>query len=153
MEKYDSTADTLQHIRKVQNYLSFAAARLLERGTRHDDSKLEDPEKSLFDEMTPILKDLVYDSEEYKASLERLQVALKHHYENNSHHPEHYPNGVNDMDLFDVIEMFFDWKAATERTKDGDIYKSLEINQKRFNISDQLISIFKNTADRLFQNK
>ena len=149
MEKYDSTADTLQHIKKVQDYLSLAATILLARGVEHDDSKLKDPEKALFDEMTPILKNLTYGSPEYKESLERLQVALKHHYENNSHHPEHYENGIDGMDLFDLIEMFFDWKAAGERTKDGNIYKSIEINKERFKMSDQLANIFKNTADFL----
>jgi hypothetical protein len=54
---------------------------------------------------------------------------------------------VNGMTLFDVIEMLMDWKAATERMKDGgDIYASLEINQKRFAINPQLASILFNTA-------
>jgi len=52
------------------------------------------------------------------------------------------------MDLFDVIEMFFDWYAAGKRNKDGNIYKSLDINKERFKISDQLYNIMKNTADR-----
>ncbi len=50
------------------------------------------------------------------------------------------------MDLMDVVEMFCDWKAATMRHNDGDIRKSIEINQKRFNMSDDLMEIFKNTA-------
>jgi hypothetical protein len=49
------------------------------------------------------------------------------------------------MDLLDLVEMFFDWKAATERTKDGDIRKSVEINSTRFNLSPQLVNIFNNT--------
>ena len=53
------------------------------------------------------------------------------------------------MDLFDLIEMFFDWKAATERHNDGDINKSIEINKERFKMSDQICDIFKNTAKRL----
>jgi hypothetical protein len=58
-------------------------------------------------------------------------------------------NGVNDFDLFDLMEMFFDWKAATERTKDGDIYESVEHNKDRFELSEQVCQIFKNTAERL----
>ena len=110
-----------------------------------------EPAKSEFDRLTPILKELTYGSVEYKASLSELQVALKHHYENNSHHPEHYENGVHGMDLFDLIELFIDWKAATERTKGGDIYKSIKINKDRFNISNQICDIFLNTADRYFK--
>ena len=147
--KYDSRADTLQHIKRVSQLMNEAAIELITRGNNHDNSKLEDPEKSEFDRLTPILKGLVYGSDEYKASLAELQGALKHHYENNSHHPEHYANGINDFNLFDLIEMFFDWKAATERTKDGDIYKSIEFNKTRFGISEQVCKIFENTAKKL----
>lgn len=49
------------------------------------------------------------------------------------------------MNLVDIIEMLCDWKAATLRHADGDIYKSIEINQKRFGYSDELKSIFINT--------
>lgn len=147
--QYDSQADTLLHIKRVSQLLNEAAIKLIERGNVHDNSKLQEPEKSEFDRLTPLLKTLTYGSDEYKVSLQELQVALKHHYENNSHHPEHYPNGVNDFDLFDLMEMFFDWKAATERTKDGDIYKSIDYNKVRFQLSDQVSNIFTNTAKRL----
>ena len=148
MNKYDSTADTLLHIRRVSQLLTDAATELLRRGNVHDNSKLRSPEKELFDEYTPKLKNTAYGSEEYKEFLEKLKPALNHHYENNSHHPEHYKNGVDDFDLFDLVEMFFDWKAATERTKDGDILKSININQNRFGISEQICNIFKNTVER-----
>ncbi len=147
--KYDSKADTLQHIKRVSQLMNEAAIELIVRGNNHDNSKLEDPEKPEFDRLTPILKELTYGSEEYKASLADLQGALKHHYANNSHHPEHYENGVNDFNLFDLMEMFFDWKAATERTKDGNIYKSIEHNKGRFEISEQICKIFENTAKKL----
>lgn len=146
---YDSTADTLLHIKRVSFYLNKAAIELIKRAGVHDQSKLEEPEKTEFDRLTPILKDLTYGSEEYKASLQELQVALKHHYENNSHHPEHYEGGIAGMDLFDVMEMFCDWLAATERTKGGDIIKSIGINEKRFAIPSELSSIFVNTITKL----
>jgi hypothetical protein len=50
------------------------------------------------------------------------------------------------MSLIDLIEMVCDWMAATMRVKDGDIYKSLEINQERFGIDEQLAGIIKNTV-------
>lgn len=146
---YDSKADTLLHIKRVSELLNNASIELVKRGNVHDNSKLEEPEKAEFDRLTPLLKTLTYGSDEYKASLVELQGALKHHYANNSHHPEHYENGVNDFDLFDLMEMFFDWKAATERTMDGNIYKSIEHNKSRFNLSEQTVSIFQNTAKRL----
>jgi hypothetical protein len=147
--KYDSQAETLLHIKRVSQLLNEAAVKLIERGNVHDNSKLEEPEKSDFDRLTPILKTLTFGSEEYKNSLKELEVALNHHYANNSHHPQHYENGINGFDLFDLMEMFFDWKAATERTKDGNIYSSIEYNKTRFEISEQICQIFKNTAERL----
>lgn len=146
---YDSGTDTQLHIKRVAQLLSQAAAELLRRATVHDDSKLKSPEKEFFDEFTPLLAGSTYGSDEYKGFLQKLKVGLDHHYKNNSHHPEHYPNGINGMDLFDIIEMFFDWKAAGERHNDGNIYKSIEINKKRFEMSDQLAQIFENTAKNL----
>lgn len=145
---YDSKADTLLHIKRVSFFLTEAAAELIRRANVHDNSKLESPEKELFDEYTPKLKNCTYGSDEYKEYLKGLSVALEHHYAGNSHHPEHYDNGVNGFDLFDLVEMFFDWKAATERHADGDIMKSIEINKNRFEISEQLCYIFKNTVNR-----
>jgi hypothetical protein len=147
-EKYDSSKDTLLHIKRVNQLLILAAKELLDRATKHDTSKLEEFEKDNFDEFTPKLKNSTYGSEEYKSFLKEMGVALDHHYQNNSHHPEHYENGLNGFDLFDLIEMFFDWKAATERHANGDIYKSIEINKERFGYNDLIANIFRNTADR-----
>jgi len=149
VEEYDSRADTLAHTRRVGQLLNEAAIELLKRANKHDDTKLESPEKELFDEYTPKLKETTYGSDEYKEHLKGLKVALDHHYENNSHHPEHYDEGVNGFDLFDLVEMFFDWKAATERHADGDIMKSIEINKGRFNLDPQVVQILTNTAKRL----
>jgi len=142
---YDSTQDTLDHIAKVQWRLRQIRDDLSLRGDAHDQSKLQSPEKEVFDAVTPKLKGLTYGSDEYKAALVEMGAALTHHYANNSHHPEHFKNGINGMTLLDVIEMLCDWKAATERVAGGDFAKSLEINRTRFAISDQLASIFENT--------
>jgi hypothetical protein len=144
---YDSTAETLKHIRRVNELLIDASCELLQRAKVHDQSKLEEPEKSTFDEVTPLLKDLKFGSEEYTEATKRIKPALDHHYSKNPHHPQHYENKINGMNLFDVVEMFFDWKAAGERTIDGDINKSIEINAERFGISKQLRHILENTVN------
>jgi hypothetical protein len=41
--------------------------------------------------------------------------------------------------------MLCDWKAATLRHDDGDIRRSIEINQERFGYSDELKQILINT--------
>lgn len=146
---YDSKADTLLHIKRVSELLTQAACELIKRANCHDSSKLLSPEKELFDEFTPNLAKCTYGSGEYLGYLKELRFALDHHYLHNSHHPEHYINGVNGFDLFDLIEMFFDWKAAGERHLDGNIYISIEANKTRFDLSDQIVDIFINTAKRL----
>lgn len=104
-----------------------------------------------------------------------MKPAIDRHNAVNSHHPEHHgylecngcfkrwpkdyggscdvcgygqftlrPN-VAGMSLLDLIEMICDWKAATLRHNDGDIPRSIEINQERFGYSDELKQIFLNT--------
>jgi hypothetical protein len=53
--------------------------------------------------------------------------------------------GLHGMSLLDVLEMLCDWKAATLRHNDGDIRKSISLNQKRFGYSDELKQILLNT--------
>lgn len=147
MADYDSTGDTMAHIGRVQELLRDAKDRLTVRAALHDKSKLENPEKAAFDVLTPRLRDLQYGSDEYRASLREMKPALDHHYAHNSHHPEHYQNGVDGMSLFDVIEMLCDWKAASERHATGSIRQSLVHNAERFNISAQLAHILVNTVE------
>ena len=82
--------------------------------------------------------------------LRAIRYAFQHHYENNTHHPEHFENGIDGMSLLDLLEMFCDWQAACMRHADGDITKSLEINRKRFGMSDQLHNIFQATLSELW---
>jgi len=150
MSNYDSTKDTIKHITEVRTLLSGIASLLIERGSTHDDSKLQSPEKELFDEFTPKLKELTYGSDEYRQCLREMGVALEHHYAHNQHHPEYWQNGIDDMSLLDIVEMFVDWVAAVKRHDDGDIFKSIEINTERFGLSEQLKKILINTAVELF---
>ena len=87
---YDSRKDTEDHIRLVKQYLSGIAFQLEQRGRFHDQSKLESPEKEVFDKVTPKLKELTYGTEEYKASLKEMGPALAHHYIQNRHHAEYF---------------------------------------------------------------
>ncbi len=146
---YDSRQDTLDHIARVGDLLDVFREYLETRASKHDSTKLEEPEKALFDEWTPKLKALEYGSDEYRAALAALKPALDHHYAAWSHHPEHFENGINGMSLLDLIEMFCDWKAAGERHATGNFAKSLEINRERFKMSDQLAEIFENTRKEL----
>jgi hypothetical protein len=150
MDLVETNAETLRHIRRVQNLLREVCDNLLRRAIAHDTSKLSDPELSTFAECTDRLRGMTYGSEEYKACLADMKPALDHHYSHNRHHPEHWSGGIKDMSLLDLVEMFVDWKAATERHADGDLNRSIEINQKRFGYGDELAAIFRRTVAELF---
>lgn len=137
---------TQAHIEQVRKYIRFFTEKLTDRGERHDQSKLSSPEVELFAEHTERLNQIEYGSDEYKQELEALKPALEHHYAVNPHHPEHWPHGLEDMSLWDICEMLCDWKASSERNKNGNLLKSIEINAKRFNIDPQLTQILLNTA-------
>jgi hypothetical protein len=146
---YDSTADTLDHINKVQARIYEVMDNLTIRAQNHDASKLLEPEKSGYDTLTIKLKDVVYGSDDYKAALVEAKPTIEHHYQVNDHHPEHWSNGINDMSLLSIVEMLCDWKGASERTKQGSIAQSLEHNAKRFGIDPQLARILENTVKLL----
>lgn len=145
--------ETQKHIEAVRKYIRFMIDKIDMRGVKHDASKLESPEVELFAELTPQLASMTYGSEEYQASLDALKPALDHHYASNRHHPEHFNNGVSDMTLVDIIEMFCDWKASTLRQNDGNLLKSIETNAERFNMDGQLKQILMNTARMLDEHE
>ncbi len=147
VEEKATNYETMEHIQKVQYFIHKVIFDLLRRAELHDRSKLAHPEVSLFCEMTPKLAMSTYGSEEYEQFRKALGPALSHHYANNRHHPEHFKNGVDDMNLLDIIEMFCDWKAATLRHNDGNIRKSIEKNASRFHLNPQLVRILENTAE------
>lgn len=148
-EQKATNNDTFRHIERVRNLLNLVVADLLRRGEEHDQSKLESPEVEMFTEFTPKLAASTYGSPEYEGFRKAMGPALDHHYANNSHHPEHHKNGVDDMTLLDIIEMLMDWKAASERHNNGNILKSIEVNADRFKLSPQLVRILENTAKSL----
>lgn len=145
---YDSRYDTNAHIQRVRDIMYRAITNLSRRATFHDSSKMDGVEKEGYDAVGQNLRKLTYGTPEYMAQFDhpKLRAALDHHFAHNTHHAEHFENGIAGMSLLDVVEMICDWKAASERHDDGDIIKSIEINIERYEISDQLASIIRNTA-------
>ena len=143
-------SETYKHIKRVGFFLNKFITELIHRGEVHDDSKLEEPELSGFAENTAKLKTVGYGTPEYAEMLKELKPIIDHHYAKNRHHTEHWPNGINDMNLVDIIEMLSDWKAAGERNKNGNIRKSIEVNTERYGISPQLRKILENTVRDFF---
>jgi hypothetical protein len=149
MTEYDSRVDTYQHISIVRSYLTGIAFDLIMRGNDHDESKLEEPELSVFNEFTPKLRNTTYGSEEYDKFLIEMGKALEHHYRHNDHHPEYFARGIHEMDLIQIIEMLADWKAATLRHADGNLSKSIIQNAARFDYGEEIKGLLMRTADNL----
>ena len=121
--KTDPDFKTLRHIETVRNFLNLCIKELLVRQEKHDQSKLESPEIEYYEKITEKLRGVTYNSPEYKKFLEEIKPALEHHYRENRHHPEHFKNGILDMNLIDLIEMLCDWKSSSLRHNDGNILK------------------------------
>lgn len=137
--------ETMRHIELVRNLLNRMMIELIKRAEKHDQSKLTSPEVELFTEFTEKLAKITFGSAEYHDCKEQMGPALAHHYANNRHHPEHFKNGIDDMNLIDLVEMLCDWKAASTRHNDGNLRKSIVMNTNRFSMSPQLVKIFENS--------
>lgn len=138
--------DTQKHIELVRSALLWCASELEVRCDLHDKSKLFSPEREMFEIYRPKLDALNIDSPEYKQALAEMGGALQHHYQANRHHPEHFENGIDGMNLIDLVEMVCDWKAAAMRKNER---VNMDWARKRFNISEQLAHIIENTVAEL----
>jgi hypothetical protein len=138
-------ADTAEHVEKVRHAMEQIRQMLYLRANAHDASKFREPEASGFAALQANLSNITYGTPEYRQALAEAQPVISHHYAHNTHHPEHYPDGVAGMSLLDVVEMFCDWYAAGQRTKDGSLARSLAVNVERFKVEPQLAAIFENT--------
>lgn len=141
---------TTVHKVHVARFLLSFSCRLMWRAVTHDLSKFGSFERNVFAAVTPKFKDNPYGSEGYKACLKELGTALEHHYGANRHHPEHFgEDGCNAMNLVDLVEMVCDWKAASKRHPGSSLEKSLEINDERFRLEQQVVDIVQKTAEDL----
>lgn len=136
---------TFRHKLWVARFMFGFACRLSFRALLHDNSKLSCLEAAVYAQAASRAKGFAYGSEQYTDNLGKLGPALEHHYSHNSHHPEHYQRGILDMNLLDLVEMFCDWQAAAQGELGGNVLKSIEINQKRFDLDEVLSQILKNS--------
>lgn len=127
-------------------YIGKFCINMLWRSLIHDLSKYSWNESEGFIKTIDRLKSTTYGTKQYQKLLDDTRISIDHHYKKNSHHPEHYPNGIEDMSLQDIVEMFCDWQAAVKRHKDGNIMSSIASNQDRFDIPFELSEIFRNTV-------
>ena len=153
-KKYDSRIDTMKHKNYVFDILNIIFIQeLFKRASFHDDSKLEEPEKSTYDKYVPMLQKVKYGSDEYYEITKKMkEEGLSHHHKVNRHHPEHFQNGIEGMNLIDLVEMVCDWFAASLRSDTPFVEGGFDNNVKRFNIPPMLEMIIRNTYTDYFMD-
>jgi len=105
----------LAHRAHVAARLEQIITRLRERATLHDLTKLQPEEFDIFTETHEEFARAPFGTEAYRRVEEKGRKAVNHHYRHNRHHVKHHPNGWEDMNLIDLLELLADWKAASRR--------------------------------------
>jgi len=143
----DSTESIESHRKLVKALANIFICKLARDAIDHDMSKLSSPEKEQYDKMIGEKGKHPYDSPEYNENIAVLGKALDHHYKYNSHHPEHFKDGISGMTLIDLVMMYIDWKASMLENPKGDMCRSIHLGAERFSMDSQLVAIFENTTE------
>ena len=150
MEKtFDFLCETLLHMSEVKENLETISSELKKRGLAHDRTKLQEIEFDAFVSTRDKFKKANYGSKEYQECIDKVKPAVDHHYENNRHHTGYHKNGINDMNLIDLMEMLADWKAAARRSPDKSLEDTLDYAFKKYGIGEQLGNMIRNTLKDL----
>ena len=148
----DLTLNVMNHRAILMKYAHNFIVRLLNRVNTHDDSKLREPELSLFSSNArEFYEGKTYYDESYIELKKSVEIAIQNHYAHNRHHPEHFEDGINDMNILDILEMLLDWIASNDKYDNNieNVVEMLAIQKERFHISDQLHGILILTAKML----
>lgn len=150
-----TTPTTKEYIEKHQNavkrWLAHFSMILQSRAIKHDESKLQEPEYSLWKKMDEEPR-YPYGTKEYSSKLKRWQHLFKLHWKDkrNRHHPEHFTSPVVEMDLMDMIEMLCDWLGYKEAVSYSEASKLVDNQCKRFNFPEEFKNLLLNTLANYF---
>ncbi len=145
--EHDFLCDTLLHMTEVSENLEALASELRKRGFAHDRTKLQELEFDGFVSTREKFKKANYGTPEYQECIDLTKPAVDHHYENNRHHTGFHKDGINNMNLIDVLEMIADWRAAARRSQDKKLVDTLNYAFKKNKIEPQLAKVITNTLN------
>jgi len=138
--------DLILHSSEVSENLEVFSSELRKRGLAHDRTKFQSFEFDRFLSGWEDFKKTDYGTEKYNESPDKVTEAREHHHENNRHHVGFYENGVEGMNLIDVLEMLSDWKAAARRSPNLNLEQTLDKAFDLYGIKDeQLRKVILNT--------
>jgi len=128
-------------------YMLKVCRAILKRAIVHDMTKYSKDEAPLYEALFFELLTVEYGSKEYDALQGKLRPAKLHHFMHNSHHPEHWADGISDMSPLDQIEMLCDWAAAVRGHKDGSFITSFVLNlDKRYPVPTNTRKVLETNA-------
>lgn len=133
------------HKESIAKYLAKFCAEISFRSSIHDDSKFRKDEFEVYSDNVEEFNKYSWDSPEERRLREKLTPAGVIHRKRNRHHPEYFENGIDGMNLIDLLEMLCDWRSAAERGPGDSIRKNLPTLQEKYNISPQLLKLLENT--------
>lgn len=96
-------------------------------------------------------------TDEEKTELDRkADLAWKHHYENNPHHPKYWldkeTNKPTDMDLISIIEMICDWEAMSMKFDGNTIdWYANDADEEKTDMTDRTKSIVEEFLDIIYK--
>lgn len=137
--------DVMQHKTRVSIAMTKLARDLVHRGKVHDNTKLQSPEREIYEANIDALSKATFGTDEYDEALNLIEPALVHHYKHNDHHPEHFGyDGFFGMNLIQIIEMLCDINAVAA-SKNEDPIESLPTFMRKKEIPENYYQILKNT--------
>lgn len=139
-------SDTMEHATRVSIILTKVAKNLIYRGKVHDNSKFKTPEREIYEMNHDKLSKAKFGTDEYRKIQDEMSVAIDHHYQSNDHHPEHFENGIVDMNLIQMTEMLADIFAMS-LSKGTDVIKFLPTFMREKDIPENYYMILKNTLE------
>lgn len=139
----------INHRYYVKFFITKIVEELQHRANVHDFSKYLDDESIGFIKAVPYTK-IKWGSNDIPDDIaESLKDSLAIHHARNDHHPEHFQNGIEDMDLIQLLELVCDWRAAMIRHENFDIEETICVGQARFKFCNTIARILENTLERI----
>lgn len=149
-------SDELKALLEMQHHRVLVQANLLRiadalraRAALHDISKYSLDEFQAVVQIKKVAREFPYGSAEYNQAISDNSVGLSKHFERNSHHPEFHSDGVQGMQLIDLIEMVCDWKAANTLRDDVQWSNVTAMHIERFKLSKDYVWLIDMIVDML----
>lgn len=149
-EQFINTTKSIRnHKRNVRKRMLFIADEIIKRADMHDDSKLDYPELGWLVAMDKEGR-APYGSEAYFEKMKRWDCFFKHHYRENTHHPDHYDDKTYGMNIIDIVEMMCDVISYFDELESTKAFEIIDEQAERFGLSEELASILKATLTTYF---